>query len=100
MSNHNDLERKGELESFLTKSHHYFSISYKPCFSGKPFNKYSNLFKAIGLGKYKIGDVLHPLEAGYAKFWEKRNRGRDHWNKKVRKYISRFFDIFEQKDSE
>jgi len=99
MSDHDDLEKKEELESFLTKSHHYFSVSYKSCFSMRPFNKYSNIFKVIGLSKYKVCDVLHPLEAGYAKFWEKRNRGKNHWNKKVRKYIERFFHRFEQKDA-
>ncbi len=94
MPNKSNMDRKAELEDFLSRSHHYYSSEYEPSYSAFTYNRVSSLFVVLGLSEYKVGDILHPLEAGYAKFWEKRNRAKDHWSKSIRKYVERFFKNF------
>lgn len=88
------IDQKHELEKFLSASLHYYNKCYEPSYSSFDYNRKSPLFEKIGLAEFKVGEILHPLEAGYAKFWLTRNKAKGHWNKKITDYVGRFFKKF------
>jgi hypothetical protein len=84
-------ELKSDLEDFLTSSLHYWHQDYRSSYSDRVYNCFSDSFNSVGLGAFKVGEILHPLEAGYYKFWKLRNKGAKIWNKSVKKYVTKFF---------
>ena len=95
----NPLDQKHELERFLSASLHYYNEGYEPSYSNRDYNRQSPLFEKIGLSEFKVGEINHPLEAGYSKFWLNRDKARGHWNKKITDYVGRFFNKYHPREN-
>ena len=86
------LDDKARLEKLLKDSLHYYDEDYDSTYCNRIYNCSCKFLKKIGLGAYKIAQIVHPLEAAYKFFWEKRdlNKISDRIAEYVRKFLKEY----------
>lgn len=79
----NDLQT---CEAIVASTAHYNLAGYKITYCEDDLDHHHSYLKTIGLGQYKVGEIVHDFEEAYSKYWEDRKP----FDPYTKKYVAKF----------